>query len=275
MTSEEIDKLRNFGDVPSSLVRFKEAVESHPASEKELKTQMARCYGLMRQFSEGWNQIYEIGEPISTKVQVRIWLESGRLTNSSGDKAGSVQFFDQALNLAVKEGFDYYAVDAAHMLGIVLPGDQALDWNQRAIDMARKSKDSRAQGWQGSLNNNLAWTYHDMGKFGEALVCFENALAYFRSTEKVAQTRIAEWSVARCYRSLGRFDEALAIQLRLEKGEPTGYVFEELGELYLVLGKEDASKLNFKRAYEILSEDVWLMENEKERMERMKRLGGD
>jgi len=57
-------------------------------------------------------------------------------------------------------------------------------------------------------------------------------------------TRIAHWLVAWTLRALNRSDEALAIQLRLEResdaaGQPDGYVFEELEALYRAR-KDDA-----------------------------------
>ena len=50
-------------------------------------------------------------------------------------------------------------------------------------------------------------------------------------------TRVANWMVAWTMRSLGRIDEALEIQLRLERegdaaAAPDPYVFEELEHLY-------------------------------------------
>ena len=54
-------------------------------------------------------------------------------------------------------------------------------------------------------------------------------------------TRVSHWMVAWTLRSLRRFDDALEIQLRLEKeadkaGQPDQYVFEELEALYKAKG---------------------------------------
>jgi len=58
-------------------------------------------------------------------------------------------------------------------------------------------------------------------------------------------TRVARWMVAWTLRSLGRNDEALQIQLALEKaadvaGKPDPYVFKELETLYR--GRNDLAK---------------------------------
>ena len=59
-----------------------------------------------------------------------------------------------------------------------------------------------------------------------------------------------------------------------EKGiEQGGYVFEELGECLLLLKKEDEARKYFKLAYDLLSKDPWLVANEAERLERLKKLG--
>ena len=56
-------------------------------------------------------------------------------------------------------------------------------------------------------------------------------------------TRAAHWMVAWTLRALNRLDEALAIQLRLEReceatGVPDPYVFDELEALYRTRGDE-------------------------------------
>ena len=52
-----------------------------------------------------------------------------------------------------------------------------------------------------------------------------------------------------------------------------GYVFEEIAECNLILGNDETASGYFAKAYENLSEDGWLQQNEKERLERLKNLG--
>jgi len=54
--------------------------------------------------------------------------------------------------------------------------------------------------------------------------------------------------------------------------EQDGYVYEELGELYLLKNETDKSKEYFSKAYEILSKDDWMMKNETSRIDRMFKL---
>jgi hypothetical protein len=58
-------------------------------------------------------------------------------------------------------------------------------------------------------------------------------------------------------------------------GESDGYVFEELGECLLLLGRPGEARLFFARAYAELSRDSWLAESEPARLERLKELGAE
>ena len=70
-----------------------------------------------------------------------------------------------------------------------------------------------------------------------ALAQFKQALAVRERSGNAERTRVAHWMVAWTLRTMKRDEEALAIQLRLEReGEaaasPDPYVFEELEVLY-------------------------------------------
>jgi Flp pilus assembly protein TadD len=91
--------------------------------------------------------------------------------------------------------------------------------------------------------------------------------------------RIARWTVARAYRSLGRNDDALALQRQLEAegvaaNAPDGYVYEELGELLLANGERAVAQAHFARAFELLDGDATFRANEPERLSRLRQLGG-
>jgi tetratricopeptide (TPR) repeat protein len=210
---------------------------------------------------------------------VRFQLERGRLFNSSGRKEQARHFFVEAYRRARKARLDFHAVDAAHMMGIVEKGEEALQWNETALEVAEGSRDERARNWAGSLYNNIGWTYHDMGRYGDALHMFEKALDFRREAGDEEEIAVARWCVARCLRSLGRVEEALAVHRELcrrtdELGEPDGYVYEELGECLLELGLTDEAAPWFRLAHEELSKDPWLTANEPERLQRLAELGG-
>ena len=118
-----------------------------------------------------------------------------------------------------------------------------------------------------------------MGDYESALKIFQKAVSYFGEVRREDRLRIAKWTVARCLRSMKRIDEALSKQLALKAefdsiGGSDGYVEEEIGECLLLLNRGDEAKPYFAKAYELLSHDEWMMENEAERMKRMKELSG-
>jgi hypothetical protein len=54
--------------------------------------------------------------------------------------------------------------------------------------------------------------------------------------------------------------------------ESDGYNFEEIGECMLLMNKQKEAKPYFQKAFALLSKDIWLQANEKERLERLKKL---
>ena len=95
---------------------------------------------------------------------------------------------------------------------------------------------------------------------------------------QASETRIAKWCVARTLRSLGRVEEALSRQISLRDeldaaGERDGYVFEEIGECLLALNRLEEARPFFQKAYELLLQDIWLVQKEPDRLGRLKELG--
>lgn len=254
----------------------------------QLITQIARTLSLRREFDEAHRildnaetLIVDIDNPSNDSAQtarIRLLLERGRTFNSAGDVEAAHPLFIEAWELARQAGEDYHAVDAAHMLGICEPGGASLMWNNRAMDAAEASDDPRAKGWLGALYNNMGWTNHDSGEFERALELFEKGLAWRKDRDNQQATQIAKWTVGRAMRSLGRTEEALAMQQSLLQeheatGTSDGYVFEEIAECLLSLDRQDDARPHFGRAYMALSEDGWLVDNEPDRLDRLKRLG--
>lgn len=242
----------------------------------ELLTRLARCQGLQRRFDEA-HQTLDRAEALSCEdpnCRVRIPLERGRVFNSAGEKPQAVEQFQSAFKLAGQMGLDALQVDAAHMLGIATEGEASLEWNEKAIALAERSNDAAAKKWFGPLYNNTAWTYHAAGNYERALELFERALAWRTEKGQTDEILIARWCVGRCLRSLGRFEEAFAIQQSLQSeharaGTGDGYVDEELGELCLARGDQAAAAPHFGAAYEKLSKDPWLEANERARLDRI------
>jgi tetratricopeptide (TPR) repeat protein len=246
----------------------------------QLLTQIARTQGLQRKFDVAHQTLDEVKELLCDKTpiaQIRYLLERGRVYNSSQKADEARLLFKQAWDVARQNSEDYYAVDAAHMLGICETGDESLWWNERAMEVAEASNHPRAKGWLGSLYNNTGWTYHDMGNYERALTLFEKGLAWREERHDTIATQIAKWTVARTLRSMGRVEEALEKQRVLHEenkamDRPDPYVSEEMGECLLALGHAAEAQPHFARAYEALSQDEWLKDKDPERIERLKTL---
>jgi tetratricopeptide (TPR) repeat protein len=280
-----IDGRWDFNDPVASEAAFRALLDARDAPPDEdyrdqVRTQIARSLSLQRRFDDAHALLDEIEPSLDSRpplVRIRHALERGRTLNSSGRRDEARPLFLRAWEEAGAIGADFYTVDAAHMLGIVDPPDDAMRWNEIALETAEGSRDPRARRWIGSLCNNMGWTRHAQEAFDEAMTLFERALDARREEGKPREIRVARWCVARCRRSLGAFDEALAEQRRLQSacdaaGEPDGFVAEEIAECLHALGRAEEARPFFARAHGILSLDPWLAESEPERLERLERL---
>lgn len=282
----DLRQIWDFNDPAASETRFRDLLAETEGKVScdfhcEILTQIARAQGLQRKFDdarETFHRVKELLDENTPKARIRYALELGRVENSSGNVEAAKPHFLSAVHLAEAAGEDFLAVDAAHMMGIAEKGEKSLEWNEKAIAMAEASSDPEARGWLGSVYNNTAWTYHSMGNYPRALELFERALQ-FREEQggKQQNILIARWCVARCHRSLGEVEKALQMQRELEAihaelGNRPGFVFEEIGECLYALGQSEEAKPYFAKAYDVLSKDEWIANDEPERIERLKSL---
>lgn len=281
----ELRTLWNFNDPAASEAAFRavipQARQAGDASyEAQLLTQLARAQGLQGRFDDAHRTLDEAAAlitPDMTAARMRLLLERGRVFNSSDQPDRARPLFEQAWKLGRAGGEDNLAIDAAHMLAICEKGDTALAWSEEAMALAEASVDPRAKGWLGPLYNNTGWTYHDMGEYEKALTLFRKSLAWREERNDAPGARIGKWCIARALRSLGRIEEALAMQQALLKeyeavNERDPVVYEEIGECLLALGRPDEARPFFKTAYKELARDTWLVQHEPNRLQRLKEL---
>ena len=290
MNVTDIAELWDFDRPDVSEERFRAALGAATGSDAlVLRTQLARALGLQRRFDEAAAELDAVPDNGDPLVRTYRELERGRVLNSGGDPDGARAHFLTALAEAEAAGLDHLAADAAHMMAIVEPGEAQLPWAERALAIAEASADPRARRWIGSVSHNLGWTLHGLGRHEEALAVWRRALTFREEQFREEQSReeqfreehgdagalhIAQWTVARGLRSLGRYEEALAIQRDLAgRVDSDGYVREELGELLLALGRPDEARPHFAAAYAMLSQDEWLAADEPDRLARLAALG--
>jgi len=249
----------------------------------ELHSQIGRAKGLQGHFDEAHKSLDEaeaLLQPEDKRARVRILLERGRCFNSSKQPELSLPLFEEALHLANDAEEDYYAVDAAHMLGIAAPEGERLAWNLKALEMAEASDDERAQAWKGSLYNNIGYFYMEEGKYADAMDLFERLLDYTSEKGDDDFASTARWFIARVHRLKGDYATALEGQLELEKtsnaaGQPDAYVYEELGEIYLALNEDEPRRKYFGLAHKLFHSDeqyIYIVKYEAERLDRIKEL---
>lgn len=268
--------LWDFDDPAASEKRFRDAIAKGEARGDAtyvaiVTTQLARAQGLQGHFDEGHATLdalqARLREP-SAEVRVRVLLERGRLLNSGGRKAESPALFERAWQLARREGLDALAVDAAHMLAIVLPDEQALAWSAKAMQVCEASDDPRLKGWLGPLYHNTGWTWFERGEPAKALALWEKELALRRREGAPEPLLVSRYTVARAWRALGRFQEALAEQravwaARSAAGlDRDGFVAEEIAENLDALGRAEEARPWFARAWKLLQKEDWLAKEE-------------
>ena len=284
----EFDKLWNYNKPDETEKKFREILPGIKASGDksaylQLLTQIARTLGLQKKFDEAHKLLDETEAQLTDEdhvSQIRYLLERGRAFNSSGKTEKAEELFLKAYELGLRTAEENLTVDAAHMMAIVKSGEQSLEWNETAMKFAENSSEPAAKKWLGSLYNNTGWTYFEMKEYDKALELFEKCKEWHKERNTGPGLFIARWSVSKILRMLGRVDEALDIQNELlkeieeSKAEQDGYVYEELGECYFLKGRNEDAKKNFGIAYDMLSQDIWFAEDEKERLQRLKELGG-
>lgn len=279
---QDFDQLWNYNDPSATAEQFLtllngSSVEKDKSYHLELLSQIARTHSLRAQFAEAHQYLRQIEPFIAqspTVYSIRYHLEKGRTHNSAQEKEAAKPHFEAALNLAETLHADGYALDALHMLAIISVPPQSIQLNEKALLLAQQSRLPQAQKWQGALYNNLGWDYFDLGQYEDALRIFLQALKWREAQQSAPEFFLAKWCVARTLRALSRLEEAITIQLALmeemiELGQPDGYVYEELGELYL-LKNEQVSKMYFQFTLNELGQNLYLLKNEADRVNRWK-----
>jgi tetratricopeptide (TPR) repeat protein len=253
----DLAPLWDFGQPELSEQRFRAALQTASGDDVLiLQTQIARSHGLRKDFATAQQILKSIEKPVSTagaEARTRYALELGRTyasaTHPPQTQTDETRRLARASYLAALETargaqLDGLAIDAIHMLAFVdtAPADQ-LKYAQQALALVEASSQPAARNWEASIRNNLGMALHGLGRYDEALAQFKQALVIRERGSNAESIRIAHWMVAWTLRALGRHDEALAIQLRLERecaaaNAPDRYVFEELELLYRAQGDE-------------------------------------
>jgi len=147
----------------------------------------------------------------------------------------------------------------------------------KALDLAEKSADARANKAKGLLYSSIGWNHFERKEYQEALFMFQKALQYTDQLGDPLKIRTAKWPVAKVLRVIEHTEEALDMQRKLfeeyqEEGKRNGYVYEEIAECLLVMGQAQEAEGWFAAAYAELSKDPRIS-REHNRLNRLKELG--
>jgi tetratricopeptide (TPR) repeat protein len=254
----DVAPMWDFGKPELSEQRFRDALDGANADDRLiLQTQIARTHGLRNQFDKAQEILMAIKPQLGTasaEARTRHALEWGRTWSSAAHvpESQTPQARDtaraaylEALQRARAAGLDELAIDAIHMLAFVdTAPEEQLKWGREALAVVEASGQPAAKKWEASIRNNVGYALHQLGRYPQALQQFNQALALREKGSNAQATRTAHWMIAWTLRAMHRDDEALAIQLRLERecaaaGEPDPYVFEELEILYRAKGDSE------------------------------------
>lgn len=265
--ADDILSLWDFRNPALSEERFRSAMKTASGDEALiLHTQIARTYVFRQDFAKAREILHAISPQIQSagaEAQVRYWLELGRTyashqhpldTQTPEAKHHARVAFEKALDIARGAQLDGLAIDAIHMFVFVDtdPLDQ-LKWGQKALSLVQASKQPEARQWEASVRSNLGEALYDLGRYEEALDHFRRSLVIREQGRNPIATLNARWHVARVLRIQKHYDQALAIQLRLERdseamGEPRIYIFEELALLYQAQSNHERARHYRERA---------------------------
>jgi len=276
----DFDKLWDFSDPGATEERFRAILPAteHPGHLEyrlELLTQIARTFSLRKKFTEAHAVLDAVKAELSPETRlarVRYLLERGRAFHAAERAADALPLFEQAFEIAWDLGRDLHAIDAAHMLAIAAAPEERAGWCAKAMEIADQSSDPRARRWTGVLCHNQGLAHLDAAEYEKALDYFRKDLDFRRLHGPPEAERIARWCVGHALRRLGRLDEALALQRELEAGEPDGFVFEELAEIWLEKGENERARTYFARALPLLEQVAWVAQSDPTRLARIKRL---
>ena len=276
-------KLWNFGNPSETEKKFRELLPIAESSRDlsylaQLLTQVARTLGLQSKFDDAHSVLDKVEKILSEDLKlakVRYLLERGRVFNSSNLQDEALPLFSEASELAQSIGETNLAIDAVHMVAIAIkdPKDQ-VEWNLKGIGLTEKSE--KSHGWLNAFYNNIGESYL-------LLKDYENARYYFHKLAELQREKRGEADVytlkdeARAIRLSGNPIEALQIIepiLRKLESEQLddGWIREEMAENLEALGKTKEAKKHFVKAYELLSLDKWCLENEKDKIERLRKM---
>jgi tetratricopeptide (TPR) repeat protein len=289
---QDLDQIWNLADVGKSEAAYRALL---PEGKKlvgrdrryliDLYSLIGRAEALQQKYAEARSSL-DLAEalleeqqavyPVSAKIR---WLiEKGRLHILAKTPSQAKGYFSEAWTLSINSAEDYFAVEIAQLLATTEPQKSQQRWISRAIEIAENSPLPKTKRWLGGLYTSLGWKLYDLRQFDKSLDSFQKALRHHKAHGTSREAYVAQWSIGKVLRALGKTEEALSIQKALVAelgigGERDGRLYEELAECLQTLKRATEAQLYFELAYRELSADEWVKDNQPVKLKRMKGLG--
>jgi tetratricopeptide (TPR) repeat protein len=251
----------------------------------DVHTAIARCEMLQNKFAparaslaEAERLLNEQDAAYRVSSRIRWCIETGRLQVLEKTPSQARARFAEAWSLALNSGEDALAVEIALLIAPVEPQKQQPEWIARGIRLAEESPQPGAKRWLGNLYSASGWKLFEVRQFEAALGAFQKALSHLKSHGTEREVFVAKWSIGKLLRTMGRAEEALAIQnaLLADLGvgkQKDGRLFEELAECLHSLKRVPEAQVYFDLAYHELFQDEWVKNNQPAVLKRLKDLG--
>jgi tetratricopeptide (TPR) repeat protein len=188
-----------------------------PDARSEFLTQAARAQGVQERLDEAHATLSHSGaeNADSARLRARYALERARLLRRAGDREGAAHSFTRAYEIAVEAREDALAADAAHMMALISPPDEAAHWVERGLEIALESERPTARAWVGTISYNWAMALSERGDHAGAARYLARALASRQQQGDVELLRATERALAQELALSGSPEQARAILQRL------------------------------------------------------------
>ncbi len=289
---QDLDRLWNPADVTASESAYRALL---PEGQKltgldrcylvELYSLIARSEALQGKYGEAHASLdaaegllLEQQADFQVSAKIRWLIEKGRLCIIVKTPSLAKGLFSEAWTLSINSAEDYFTVEIAQLLAVTEPQKVQQDWIRRAIQIAEKSQHPKTKRWLGGLYASLGWKLYDLRQFDGSLGAFQSAFRHYKESGTAREAFVAQWSIGKVLRAVGKTEEALSIQKSLlaelgSEGERDGRLFEELAECLQTLKRTTEAQLYFELAFRELSSDEWVKDNQPVKLKRMKDLG--
>src|SRR6185437_15151051 len=100
--------------------------------------------------------------------------------------------------------------EITQLLAVTEPQKSQQAWISRGIEIAEKSPLPKSKRWLGGLYTSLGWKLYDLRQFENSLGAFQKALKNHKAQGTQREAFVAQWSIGKVLRTIGKTDEALS-----------------------------------------------------------------